>query len=128
MLNMMRLPRLLALLMIPANIVLMQACYYDNEQDLYGVPTPCDTLNLSYTAEIKGIITNNCQSCHNNTSASGNLNLESDSSRVANIANIIDRISRPVGDPLGMPTSGPMNSCNIHKIKAWRNQGLSTTN
>jgi len=128
MLNLKRFPRVIALLLIPANIVWMQACYYDNEQDLYGVPAPCDTLNLSYTAEIKGILTNNCQECHNNTSASGNLNLESDSARVTNIAEIIDRISRPASDPLVMPTSGPMSSCNIQKIKAWRNQGLSITN
>lgn len=128
MLNPLHLPRILALLLIPANIVWMQACYYDNETDLYGVPTPCDTLNLSYTGEIKGILTNNCQGCHNNASPSGNLNLESDASRTANIAKIIDRISRPAGDPLVMPTSGPMPSCNIQKIKAWQNQGLSTTN
>jgi len=123
-----RLPGIFSLLFVAATTVALQACYYDNEQDLYGIPTPCDTLNLSYTAEIKGIITNNCQGCHNNASQSGNLNLESDASRVTNITKIIDRISRPAGDPLVMPTAGPMSSCNIHKIKAWQNQGLSTTN
>jgi hypothetical protein len=120
--------RWIGLALIPATMTLQQACYYDNEQDLYGIPTPCDTLSLSYNAEIKGIITNNCQGCHNNASASGNLNLESDASRVANIAKIIERISLPANDPRVMPTSGPMPSCNIEKIKAWRNQGLSITN
>jgi hypothetical protein len=123
-----RIPGIFALSFVAATIAVLQACYYDNEIDLYGIPTPCDTLNLSYTAEIKGIISNNCQPCHNYASQQGNLNLEFDSSRVANIDKIIDRISRPAGDPGLMPMSGPMPSCNIQKIKAWRNQGLSITN
>lgn len=105
-----------------------QACYYDNEKELYGITVPCDTLAVSYSTEIQGIITNNCQGCHNNQSASGNLNLESTASRTANIAKILDRIGRSAGDPLVMPTSGPMPSCHINKIRAWSNQGLPTNN
>jgi hypothetical protein len=29
---------------------------------------------------------------------------------------------------LVMPTSGPMSTCNINKIRAWSNQGLPTNN
>jgi hypothetical protein len=29
---------------------------------------------------------------------------------------------------LVMPTSGPMPSCHINKIRAWSNQGLPTNN
>jgi hypothetical protein len=109
-------------------LIVGQACYYDNEKELYGITVPCDTLAVSYSTEIQGIITNNCQGCHNNQSASGNLNLESTSSRTANIAKILDRIGRSAGDPLVMPTSGPMPSCHINKIRAWSNQGLPTNN
>jgi len=126
--NTIRIPRSLSLLLISVANAILHSCYYDNEQNLYGVPAPCDTFNVSYTAEIKGIINENCKNCHNNTSASGNLNLESDLSRVHNIDSIISRISLPAGNPKVMPTSGPMPSCNIQKIKAWRNQGLSITN
>lgn len=109
-------------------LIMGQACYYDNEKELYGTAVPCDTLAVSYSTEIQGIITNNCQGCHNNQSASGNLNLESTASRTANIAKILDRIGRSAGDPLVMPTSGPMSTCNINKIRAWSNQGLPTNN
>ncbi len=109
-------------------LIVGQACYFDNEKELYGIAVPCDTLAVSYSTEIQGIITNNCQGCHNNQSASGNLNLESTASRTANIDKILDRIGRSAGDPLVMPTAGPMPSCQINKIRAWSNQGLPTNN
>lgn len=109
-------------------LIVGQACYFDNEKELYGIAVPCDTLAVSYSTEIQGIITDNCQGCHNNLSASGNLNLESTASRTANIAKILDRIGRSAGDPLVMPTAGPMPSCQINKIRAWSNQGLPTNN
>ena len=117
-----------AVLLAGLFLIMGQACYYDNEKELYGTAVPCDTLAVSYSTEIQGIITNNCQGCHNNQSASGNLNLESTASRTANIAKILDRIGRSAGDPLVMPTSGPMSTCNINKIRAWSNQGLPTNN
>ena len=117
-----------AVLLAGLFLIMGQACYYDNEKELYGTAVPCDTLAVSYSTEIQGIITNNCQGCHNNQSASGNLNLESTASRTANIARILDRIGRSAGDPLVMPTSGPMSTCNINKIRAWSNQGLPTNN
>jgi hypothetical protein len=117
-----------AVLLAGLFLIMGQACYYDNEKELYGTAVPCDTLAVSYSTEIQGIITNNCQGCHNNQSASGNLNLESIASRTANIAKILDRIGRSAGDPLVMPTSGPMSTCNINKIRAWSNQGLPTNN
>ncbi|MFM9060427.1 MAG: hypothetical protein ACKOQP_02030 [Bacteroidota bacterium] len=113
---------------LPLLMVGMSGCYFDNEKDLYGIATPCDTSAVSYANDIQGIITNNCQGCHNNQSASGNLNLESTASRTANINKILTRITRPSGDPLVMPTSGPMPACQINKIRAWSNQGLPTNN
>ena len=117
-----------AVLLAGLFLIMGQACYYDNEKELYGTAVPCDTLAVSYSTEIQGIITNNCQGCHNNQSASGNLNLESTASRTANIAKILDRIGLSAGAPGVMPTSGPMSTCNINKIRAWSNQGLPTNN
>lgn len=107
---------------------LIQGCYYDNELDLYGISTPCDTLTISYNNKVKAIFDTQCLSCHKRASASGNLNLESDSVRKAQIVTILDRINRPAGDPKLMPTSGPMSNCNLLSVRAWYHQGLSTTN
>ena len=54
------------------------SCYYDNNEELYGTIN-CDTVDISYTADILPILENACLTCHNTTSAGvlgGGNNLE----------------------------------------------------
>ena len=56
----------------------LQACYWDNEEDLYG-NLPCESTNVSYKDAVEPIIILNCYSCHSEVNApvSGDgLNLE----------------------------------------------------
>jgi len=59
-------------------IVLMSACYWDNEEDLYG-NLPCISTNVSYKEDVELILILNCYNCHDEVNApiSGDgLNLE----------------------------------------------------
>lgn len=103
----------------------MQACYYDNEKDLYPVVpgTGCDTVALSYSADIKPIIDSRCVACHGSNFPSGNLSLTNHAQVAGSVASIINRINRPAGDPLLMPQGNKLDACSIQKIEAWANQG-----
>jgi len=107
-------------------VLLVQACYYDNEQDLYpagGGNGGCDTLNLSYQTHILPIMSSKCQSCHGSVSPSGNLSLMTHAQIKAAEMRVRDRINRPSGDPQLMPTSGKLPSCQIRQLELWYNQG-----
>lgn len=49
-------------------------CYYDNEQVLYQNSTvTCDSTNVTYTKSIAPILQANCNTCHNQSIASGGI-------------------------------------------------------
>jgi hypothetical protein len=103
----------------------LQACYYDNEQDLYpaGGGGGCDTLNLTYQTHILPIFNSKCQSCHGSVTPSGNLSLMTHAQIKAAEVKVRDRINRMAGDPLLMPTGGKLPVCQIRQIELWYNQG-----
>lgn len=108
-------------------VLLVQACYYDNEQDLYpagGGNGGCDTLNLSYQTHILPIMRSKCQSCHGSVSPRGDLSLMTHAQIKAAELKVRDRINRPPsGDTQLMPTSGKLPICQIRQLELWYNQG-----
>jgi len=98
------------------------ACYYDNEVEQYGVTT-CDTVAISYSADILPIIQANCTSCH----APGKIQSTSpfdsyDGLKLYTLnREIVDRVN---GNGVNlMPPSGAISDCNQQKIAAWVNAG-----
>jgi hypothetical protein len=57
-----------ALLLCSTLLFTLQACYYDNEDDLYppAATVSCDTSNVTYTGTIKSFFDNKCATsgCH----------------------------------------------------------------
>lgn len=103
------------------SIMTQTACFYDNEQDLYGTAT-CDTTAVSYATDIRPIIDGNCISCH---APGGQQELTplvtyDDLKRYTDSQNLIERTS---GTTSLMPPSGKMSNCNIALIAAWVNAG-----
>lgn len=108
-------------------LTLPQACYYENEEELYPGSTTCDTTGITYTAVIAGIIQNNCSGpdCHgaepnlsgypfDNYQAIRNYALGPDSK-------LLERIN-DAANP--MPKGGPLlPECERAKIRAWVNAG-----
>lgn len=101
-----------------------QGCYYDNEEYLYPAGN-CDTATVTYTASVAPLLQSNCYSCHNTSSASGSVILDTHAG-VANVANdgrLVGAISHASGfSP--MPQGGnKMTDCNITIIKKWVDAG-----
>ena len=106
-------------------IVLAPSCTSDNVDDKYGPGSACDTAVVTFSQDIKSIIGQNCEGCHNGNSASGGLNLAGHSNIQTSAlgGDLMDRIQRPSSDPLSMPPGGPLSDCDQNKLIAWINQG-----
>ena len=108
-----------------AMIVMAPSCTSDNVDDKYGPGSACDTAVVTFSQDIKAIIGQNCEGCHNGNSASGGLNLAGHSNIQSSAlgGGLMDRIERPASDPLSMPPGGPLSDCDQNKLTAWINQG-----
>jgi uncharacterized membrane protein len=100
-------------------------CRYDNYNDSYGNVNACDTSAVTFSQDIKRIIGQNCEGCHNGASASGGLNLAGHQNISASALSgaIMDRVTRSAGDPLLMPPGQALSDCDQSKLRTWINEG-----
>ena len=108
-------------------LLLFAACYYDNEEFLYPViSNSCDTNNITFSGTITSILSNNCWSCHSNsTAASFGNNI-----RLQDYADVVSHNQRTLGaikhDPgfFPMPQGGAkLNDCIITQYSIWIRKG-----
>ena len=98
-------------------------CTFNNEEDLYGSGTTCDTANMRYSVEIKQILIDNCNSCHVSSSFSySGIPYETydQLKEIALNGKLVDRIN---SQSAPMPQTGLMDKCSRQKIEAWVNDG-----
>jgi uncharacterized membrane protein len=103
---------------------LQTACYYDNEEDLYGAGGGgnCDTTNVSFSADVQPVINANCVSCH----APGGQQESTPLTNYNEIKTYADNgklVGRTQNSSLPMPPTGLMTQCNQDIIEAWVNAG-----
>lgn len=99
-------------------------CYYDNEEELYGLN--CDTANVSYSVTIRGIISSyGCLSCHSTGVASGGFTLETYADVKAKVTDgrLFGAISHSPGFSPMPQNADKMNRCDLNKVKAWIDAG-----
>lgn len=99
------------------------ACVYENEEDLYGTDTPCDTVSMRYSVEILEILQDNCYECHLPSSSNySEISFETydDVKVLADNGKLVSRINDASAP---MPQSGLMPLCNRQKIEAWVRAG-----
>lgn len=103
-------------------ILLLEACYYDNEEALY--PNGCITTNVTYQGFVRPFINSNC-SCHINGSADGGVILYTYTTLKTYVDN--DKLIKVLKHEPGvvaMPQGVPKRSdCEIAKLEAWINAG-----
>lgn len=104
----------------------LAGCYYDKEEELYGVGAPCDPGVVTYSSTITGILSGyGCMTCHVGTNASGNISLQGYGNVriVALNGKLLGSISHSAGfSP--MPQGGnKMSACDISKVKVWVDGG-----
>lgn len=102
-------------------------CSNDSPDDLGVEAIPTDT-PITYNANVKAIIDNNCISCHSTVPQNGapmSLATFEDVKNAIELRGLIERISKDNGQSGLMPLGGPkMPQQNINIITLWRNQGL----
>ncbi len=104
------------------------SCYYDNEEALYpSLITSCDIANVTFNGMIVPILSNNCYSCHSNTTAAAqgnNIRLE-DYSDVVNRATAVAGAIKHSGYYSPMPKNGGMlKPCSISQFDIWIRNGM----
>jgi hypothetical protein len=106
--------------------LLSAGCYYDKEEELYGVTTNCDTGTVTFSGTVNNLLQQyGCLGCHGGTPPSGNISLAGHTSvkNVATSGKLYGAISHSPGFsamPQGLPK---MNACDIAKIKSWIDAG-----
>ena len=110
-------------------IVLFSSCYYDKKDQIYpqAVISTCDTSNVTYTATVSTILTNNCNSCHGASAniSGGGISLSTYAAMKPYITNgkLINSILQN-GQASAMPKNGAkLDACTINKIIVWINKG-----
>ena len=115
-------------LLLPLSIIVMVtafACSNDNEEDLME-GTVCETENMSYAADIKPILEDNCYSCHSNESTyQGAFPFEDfeDLTSIVNDGRLVGSINHDQGYAKMPVFSSKLDSCTIEKIEAWIDDG-----
>ena len=120
--------RLLPAIMIFAIVsITFSSCYYDNEEALYpSLSSSCDTINVTFSAKIAPILSNNCLSCHSNAtaaSAGNNIRLQDYNDVKARTSAIAGSIKH-TGTYSPMPKNGGrLNTCSITLVDIWIRNG-----
>ena len=104
------------------------SCYYDNEEALYpALNSSCDTTNVTFSGTIVPILSNNCYSCHSNSTAARNGNniaLQNYADVVSRAASVIGSIKH-TGSYSPMPKNGgSINTCSISQLDIWVKKGM----
>ncbi|MEI6410687.1 MAG: hypothetical protein WCR52_14955 [Bacteroidota bacterium] len=110
-------------LMLGLGIMSQSACYYDNEQDLYGItPGSCDTTGIKYSTYIKSLVAQKCTSCHAIGASQESSPMETYDNLKVYVDNgkFLDRINSATNY---MPASGQLPECDRKKIEAWIKAG-----
>lgn len=109
-------------------ILALASCYYDNEEALYpSIGTGCDTTNVTFSGSVKPMLSNNCYSCHSNSTAAGfgaGIKLE-DYADVKSHANSVQGAIKQTGTFSPMPKNGgKLSNCLIAQFDIWVRIGM----
>ena len=107
-------------------IIIAVSCSKSNEEDM-TTPTPsgCDTVNMTYAADVVPVLKANCYSCHGNGGNSGGVNLDTYNNVKAQADNgaLLGSITHVSGYTPMPLNGGKLSDCNINVIRDWINHG-----
>jgi hypothetical protein len=106
---------------------LIHSCYYDSEEALYpNLDTTCDTNNVTFSVTITTMLSENCYSCHSNSTAAsvgGNIKLQDYVDVAAQSTSLANAIQH-TGSVTPMPKNGgKVSDCAINQFNIWIRQG-----
>lgn len=97
------------------------ACYFDNEEELYG-PVTCDVSSVTYATDIVPIINTSCATsgCHvAGGSGPGDFTTYTGLKAKVNNGSFENRVLVQKN----MPPSGPLSDCTEAKLQKWIDDG-----
>lgn len=115
-----------ALAVLMYALTIPSACFYDNEEDLYGETSSCDTAGIRYSVEIKAILAENCDKCHiDGASEFSGYELGNYDALKAYVddGKLIERTNDASSPMPPKSDGGLLPDCDRQKIKAWVNAG-----
>lgn len=85
----------------------------------------CDSSDVKYSNQVLSILNNNCVSCHNGSSASGGVHLDSYAGVKAQADNgkLFGVINHSSGFKIMPPSGNKISDCNVRIIKKWIDDG-----
>ena len=106
-------------------LLFLNACYYDNEEDLYPTTAECVTDSMSFKNDIFPIINNNCVGCHNSGALQGGITMETYEQLTPYIesGSLLGSIKHQSGYSAMPKDAEKMTTCQISKIEQWIFQG-----
>ena len=110
-------------------VVFLSSCYYDVNEDLNPIGSidslSCDTIAVSYSADVLPVIEFNCYTCHSTAANLGGITLEGYNSIKVYADN--GRLEGAINHESGfswMPQDAAMlDDCDLALINGWINQG-----
>ena len=116
------------LLLASVITVIIVSCYYDSEEVLYpSLSSSCDTANVTFSGTVIPILSNNCFTCHSNSTAASfgnNIRLENYADLKANAVAVKGSINY-TGTYSRMPKNGgKLKSCSLRQFDIWVSQGM----
>ena len=104
-------------------VLSFNACYYDNEEELY--PNPCDTSFVTYNNTIVPIIESNCNVCHSQNIQQGGIITEGHNNLLVLVENgkLWGAINHKTGFQPMPQNSNKLSDCKLQQIKNWIDQG-----
>ncbi|WP_020567368.1 hypothetical protein [Neolewinella persica] len=109
--------------------LLLTACYYDNEEDLFQYvdqgSADCAVMTAEFTADIVPILTAYCNRCHRDGRTDGNVNLEGYDrvSPYANDGSLLGAAKHEAGYFAMPPSGGTIPACDLQKLTVWIEAG-----
>ena len=98
----------------------LSMCTYKKPEEVKPVAS-CDTTTVSYVADIKPVIEQQCTGCHSGANAAGSINLSvfAQLQRTATTGLLFQVVNHTKGYP-PMPANQPkLSDCLINKIQRW---------
>lgn len=107
-------------------ILISSGCYYDKYNKLYPPVTvsTCDSVNVTYSVTVRGILDSYCMGCHDAATASGSAILDSYSNVLpwAQGGQLMGDVKQLSGF-FQMPPGSKLSDCDIAKLQKWVNDG-----
>lgn len=104
----------------------ISACYYDNEEFLYGDnPTTCDPAPIQYSVQVSSILQKNCYACHSTGSNLGNLLLDNYTGvrNAANSGALLGAVNHKAGYSAMPQGAAKLLDCDIQALQTWLDDG-----